>query len=108
MPRGVPLLSLAVALLVAGLLWSTQFRHSPSGTTATREIDQARQTAAALNLQQAADALEQYHTLNGTYTGASLASFGVTLARADASSYCVQVASAHLAGPSGTVQPGAC
>ena len=108
MARGVLLLSLVVALLLAGLLWRTQLGHSPGGTTATREIDQARQATAALNLQQAVVALEQYHTLNGTYAGASLAGFGVTLARADASSYCIQTAYAHLVGPNGTAQPGAC
>jgi Tfp pilus assembly protein PilE len=108
MARGVPLLSLALALLLAGLLWSTQHGHSHSGTTAMRGIDQARQAAAAAALQQAVVALEQYHTLNGTYAGTSLAGVGVTLARADASSYCVQIANAHLAGPGGTAQPGAC
>jgi Tfp pilus assembly protein PilE len=108
MARGVPLLSLAVALLLAGLLWTTHFRHSPSAMTAMRPIDRARQTAAAQALQQAAVALEQYHTLNSTYVGASLTGFGVTLARADASAYCVQIANAHLAGPGGTARPGAC
>jgi len=108
MARGVLLLSLVVALLLTGLLWRTQLGHSPSGTTATREIDQARQAAGALDLQQAVIALEQFHTLKGTYAGASLAGLGVTLARADASSYCVQIANAHLAGPNGTAQPGAC
>ena len=107
MARGVPLLSLALALLLAGLLWSTQHGHS-HGTTATRGIHQARQAAAATAFQQAVVALEQYHTLNGTYAGASLSGVAVTLARADASSYCVQIANAHLAGPGGTAQPGAC
>jgi hypothetical protein len=46
--------------------------------------------------------------VNGTYAGASLAGFGVTLARADASSYCMQAHGSHLAGPGGVVQSGPC
>ena len=108
MARGVPLLSLVLALLVGGLLWNAQAGHSPGRAQANRQIDQAQQAATAVTFQQAEAALEQFRALNGTYVGASLTGFGVELARADASSYCVQAGDSHLAGPSGTVAPGAC
>ena len=106
MARGVPLLSLVLALLVGGLLWNAA--NSPGHAQANHEIAQAQQAATAVTFQQAAIALEQFHTLNGTYAGTSLAGFGVKLARADASSYCIQTAGAHLAGPGGASKPGSC
>jgi hypothetical protein len=105
MARGVPLLSLVLALLLGGLLWSAQASHSPAPD---RRIAEARQAATAVSFQQAASALEDFRAVNGTYAGASLAGFGVKLARADASSYCIQNATSHLAGPGGAVQPGLC
>jgi hypothetical protein len=106
MARGVPLLSLVVALLLGAFLWNGQTGGSASSTE--RQIDQAQQAASAVTFQQAQSALEDFRAVNGTYVGASLAGFGVTLARADASSYCVQAGRSHLAGPGGTVQPGGC
>jgi hypothetical protein len=105
MARGVPLLSLVVALLVGALLWSGQMNSSASSD---HQVEQARQTASAVTFQQAASALEDSRAVKGTYVGASLAGFGVTLARADASSYCIQAGGSHLAGPGGTVQAGSC
>ena len=105
MARGVPLLSLVVALLVGAFLWSGQ----TSGTAhSDRRIEQARQTASAVTFQQAESALEDFRAVNGTYAGASLAGIGVTLPRADATSYCIQASGSHVAGPGGTVQPGSC
>jgi hypothetical protein len=108
MARGVPLLSLVVALLVGAFLWNAQSSHSPGGAQASRQIDQARSAAAAVTFQQAASALEDFRTVNGTYAGGSLSGFGVKLARADASSYCIEAGGSHLAGPGGTVARGAC
>jgi hypothetical protein len=105
MARGVPLLSLVVALLVGAFLWSGQTSGSAHPD---REVAQARQAASAVTFQQAQSALEDFRAVNSTYAGASLAGFGVTLARADASSYCIQAGGSHLAGPGGTVQPGSC
>ena len=62
--------------------------------------------------EQAQAQLEQQHALNGTYAGTSLAGFGVTLVRADASTYCIQTGSSgsttHLAGPGGAAAAGPC
>ena len=107
MVRGLSLLSLLVALLVGGWLLTAQ-QSSPSRATATQAVDEAQQAAAGIAFQQAQARLEQFHALNATYAGASLAGFGVTLARADAASYCIQTATAHLAGPGGSAGPGPC
>ena len=105
MARGVPLLSLVLVLIVGAFLWSGQSNRSRSSS---REIDQARQAATAVTFQQAASALEDSRAVNGTYAGTSLAGFGVRLARADGSSYCIESGGLHLAGPGGAVLPGGC
>jgi Tfp pilus assembly protein PilE len=112
MARGISLLSLLATLLVVGWLLTAQNGHSPSPSETTQAVEQAQQAAAGLTFQQAETQLEQSHALNGTYTGASVAGFGVTLIRADASSYCLQTGSgtavSHFAGPGGTTASGPC
>ena len=107
MVRGLSLVSVLVALLVGGWLLTAQ-RSSPSRATATQAVDEAQQAANGLAFQQAEAQLEQSRSLNGTYAGTSLAGFGVTLVRADAGSYCVQTATAHVAGPGGVAAAGPC
>jgi hypothetical protein len=110
--RGLGLISLLVALGVAGFIMNAQLQGSPSQGSAQQEIDRAKQTVAAVAFQQAGVALEQTHALSGTYAGTSLDGFGVRLVRADAASYCVESGSGpnvmHLAGPGGAPSPGAC
>ncbi|HSB40156.1 MAG TPA: hypothetical protein VLD13_13790 [Gaiellaceae bacterium] len=107
MARGLSLVSLLVALLVGGWLLTAQ--HSgPSRATAARAVGEAQQAADGVAFQQAQAQLEQFHALNGTYAGASLAGFGVRLVRADAGSYCIQTSTAHLAGPGGAAAAGPC
>jgi hypothetical protein len=105
MARGVPLLSLVVALIVGAFLWNGQTKGSSNAKT---QLAEAKQTASAVTFQQAQSALEDFRAVNGTYAGAKLAGFDVTLARADGSSYCIQAGGSHLVGPGGAVQPGAC
>ena len=107
MARGIGLLSLVVALVAAAYLMSAQLSQSPSRATASNDIKRAQQTADAVKLQQASFGLEQFHALNGTYAGATTDT-GVTIARADASSYCLQGGASHLAGPGGSVASGGC
>ena len=107
MVRGLSLVSVLLALLVGGWLLTAQ-QSSPSRTTATQAIDEAQQATVGVAFQQAQAELEQFRSLNGTYAGASLAGFGVTLARADAGSYCIQTATAHVAGPGGAAAAGPC
>jgi Tfp pilus assembly protein PilE len=107
MARGVGLLSLVVALVAAAYMVSAQL--SPTSTqSANKEIDQARQTAAGVKLEQGAFAIEQFHALNGTYAATTLGHLGVKLVRADASSYCLQAGDEHLAGPGGSPAAGPC
>jgi hypothetical protein len=107
MVRGLSLVSVLLALLVGGWLLTAQ-QSSPSRATATQAIDNAQQAGDGIAFQQAQAELEQFRSLNGTYAGASLAGFGVTLARADAGSYCIQTATAHVAGPGGAAAAGPC
>ena len=107
MVRGLSLVSVLLALLAGGWLLTAQ-QSSPSRTTATQAIDEAQQATDGVAFQQAQAELEQLRSLNGTYAGASLAGFGVTLARADAGSYCIQTATAHVAGPGGAAAAGPC
>jgi uncharacterized protein (UPF0333 family) len=66
-------------------------------------------TAGQQAITQAATAMQAYYTQSGTYAGATLpVGTGVTLARADAYSYCLQAGDEHEDGPSGQPQPGPC
>jgi hypothetical protein len=107
MARGISLLSLLAALLVAGWLLTAQHSGSSDSKTSA-EIAQAQQSASGVAFQQAQTELESFHALNGTYAGASLGGFGVTLVRADASTYCIQDSASHLDGPGGTPAAGPC
>jgi hypothetical protein len=112
MGRGLAILTLLVPLVVGGWLLTAQMSASPGGQAPAQHIEAAGQAASALTFRQAEVQLEQFRALNGTYAGASLAGFDVTLVRADASSYCLQAGSAtttsHLAGPDGTSTAGPC
>ena len=106
MARAISLVSLLVTLLVVG--WMLTAQHGSNDRKTSQEITQAEQSASGVSFQQAQTELEAHHALDGTYAGAALAGFGVTVARADASSYCIQDASSHLDGPGGTAAPGPC
>ena len=107
MARALSIVSLLVALLVGGWLLTAQHPGASRATTA-QAVGEAQRAADGIAFQQAQSRLEQFHALNGTYAGASLAGFGVTLARADAGSYCIETATSHLAGPGGAPAAGAC
>jgi hypothetical protein len=114
MGRGFGLVSLVCALAIAAGLW--MLMAGETGPTSERvKQAEAEATAAAgsINFSQAALELEAYRLENGTYAGAALPpAFGVTVARADASTYCLQAGAGaaiqHFAGPGGTPAPGAC
>ena len=115
MSRGAfGLVSLVGALaLVGGLLFVNAKQAGPTAAASQRAEQQARSVAATASYAQAAIALEAVPAETGTYAGAELpASYGVTLARADSASYCVQAGSGtavqHVTGPGGKPAPGAC
>jgi len=114
MGRAFGLMSLVVSLALVGILWATQMQSSGPTSASTK---QAREDAAVavstLSFNAAAAELEAFRAQNGTYTGATLSpSFGVTLVRADAASYCVQAgvdtSVTHFDGPNGTSATGPC
>jgi hypothetical protein len=112
MGRAVGIVSLVLGTLVIGLMMTSQPWRASDRKSASAEINRAEQTAAEVKLQQAAFAVDQFHALNGTYAASSLGGLGARLARADASSYCLESGSgptlAHLTGPGGTPAGGAC
>jgi len=111
---GLGVVSLLVALVLGGALWAMNVgRSGPTSQTAKRAEAHAQQVSAAASFAQAAIQLEASHAQNGTYAGAALPpSYGVTLVRANASSYCLQVGAGaelqHLAGPGGVPAAGGC
>ncbi len=114
MTRGLGLTVLLISLALMGALWAMNARQNgPTSQQARSAETQAQQVSAAVNFGQAAIQLDVFHAENATYAGATLpASFGVSLVRADASSYCLQsgqgAAVQHLVGPGGTPAAGAC
>lgn len=114
MGRAFGLISIVVSLALVGILWALTMQHSgPTSAAAKRAESQAAAAVSGINFTAAATQLELYHAENATYAGASLPpSFGVTVARADASSYCLQSgvggAEQHFAGPGGAAAAGPC
>ena len=107
MARALGTVSLLLTLVAIAWMLTSQ-QSGSSRKQETQAIDQAQATANGVAFEQAQAQLEQQHALNGTYAGTSLAGFGVTLARADANTYCIQNATAHLAGPGGAAAAGPC
>ncbi|TML70560.1 MAG: hypothetical protein E6G13_08330 [Actinobacteria bacterium] len=111
---GIGLLGLLVSLALVGALWMMDARQNgPTSQSAQRAETEAQQATAGINFSQAALQLEAFHAQSGTYVGAALPpSFGVTLGRADAASYCLQsgtgTAVQHLVGPGGQPAAGGC
>lgn len=106
---------LLVSLLIGGYLFTQQSKTTgPTSDVATQAETQAQAFTAATNFQPIVPLLDASFAANGTYAGAELPlGSGVTLVRADATSYCIQstgdpTAVVHEAGPNGTVQPGPC
>jgi type II secretory pathway pseudopilin PulG len=114
MGRAFGLISIVVSLALVGILWALTMQHSgPTSATAKRAESEATAAVSAMNLTAAATQLDLYHAENATYTGATVPpSFGVTLVRADAASYCLQAgvggAMQHFSGPGGTPAAGPC
>lgn len=109
---GLPLL--LVSLVVGGILFATQMKsEGPTSAAVTRAETQAVVAASSANFQAADAALGAWLADHGTYEGATLdPSYMVTVARADASSYCLQTAAGgnveHETGPGGAAAPGPC
>jgi hypothetical protein len=114
MSRGFGLVAVICSLAIVGALMALNARENgPTSENARSAEAQAMAAVGTLNFAQAATELAAFHAENGTYSGAALApSFGVTLVRADAASYCLQAgvgaAVQRFTGPAGPVATGPC
>jgi hypothetical protein len=103
------LLATVIVLFLAVQQMKTQGPQSKQVSTA---IEQGSQFVAGGNLQSAKPILDLQFTSTQSYAGADVASAGVTLVRADATSYCIQAGAGnaveHLEGPTGAPAPGPC
>jgi hypothetical protein len=114
MGRGLGLVVVICSMaIVAVLMALNASQNGPTSKSATRAKSEATAAVGSLNFTQAGTELEAFHAENGTYAGAVLpASFGVTLVRADATSYCLQGgvggSTQHFAGPGGPASAGPC
>jgi hypothetical protein len=114
MGRAFGLISIVVSLSLVAILWALTMQHSgPTSSTAKRAERDATAAVSSLNFTAASTQLEAYHAENATYAGATLPpAFGVTVARADAATYCLQAgvggAVQHFTGPGGTAAAGPC
>lgn len=114
MAKTFGLVSLLAALAVAGWLFMAQAKEvGPTSERGQQAQADAAAGVAGTNFRAAAMQLEAYRAQAGSYAGATLPpTFGVVLARADASSYCLQAGSGaavqHHAGPGGSSAPGPC
>jgi hypothetical protein len=115
MSRVIGLPALLVALVIGGYLYTKSAQTSgPTSPQVSQAIDQAQAEAAATDFRQVEASLQAWYAENGTYAGAALPpGSGVTLVRADATSYCLQATATdgtaeHENGPGGQALPGPC
>jgi hypothetical protein len=112
--RTMGLVSMLLALAIGAYLFTVQMQTNGPTSKSGQEIQKdATNVAATANFQAAAPALQAWFLEHGTYAGATLQGvFGVTLARADATSYCLQTGAGetaqHETGPGGSPAPGPC
>ena len=112
--RSLGLVSLLVALAVGGWLLTAQLRETgPTSDRGKQAEAEAASASAGASFQAAVPVLQAYHADHGTYAGATLPpAYGLVVARADATSYCLQTTGAagvqHLVGPGGSPAPGGC
>lgn len=104
---GIPAL---LVVVFVGVYLSMQDAKSSAPTPGDQQaITQAQSVGAEADFGQVAPVLQAYFDQNQTYAGATLPpGSGVVLARADATSYCLQDGNEHELGPGGTPQPGSC
>jgi len=103
---------LVLTLAIGGYLFAQQSKTSGPTSQAVQQ-DEAQATAAAsgTSFDAAAPTLQAWYADHGTYAGATLPpAYGVTVVRADATSFCLQSADgqAHETGPNGAPATGPC
>jgi hypothetical protein len=110
MTRALALPVLIISLAVGGFLFVQQSKTvGPTSSVATQAETQAANDAAETDFAAAAPVLQAWFADNGTYAGVTLPPvYGITLVRADASSFCLQSGTEHEVGPGGAPQGGSC
>jgi hypothetical protein len=112
--KGLSLVSLLAALAIGGYLFMAQAKTAgPTSDLGQKAQADAAAQAGAASFQAAAPVLQAWFAERGTYAGATLPpSYGVVVAQADATSYCLQAGSGeggqHVRGPGGAPAPGPC
>jgi hypothetical protein len=114
MGRSLAFPLLLIALAVGGFLFVRQAQSvGPTSNTATRAETQVAAEATATDFAAARPVLQAWFADHGTYAGVTLPPvYAVEVARADASSFCLQTgvgtAATHELGPGGQAQSGPC
>jgi hypothetical protein len=114
MSRGLGLVVVLCSLVIVGFLMANNMtQNGPTSKTAQRAESEGIAAVGTANFTQAGTELEAYRAEHETYAGAVLPrSFGVTLVRAEAATYCLQAgvggAVQHFVGPAGLVAAGPC
>jgi hypothetical protein len=105
---GFPLL--IISLAIGGFLFVKQSQTAgPTSPVAQRAETQAAAAASGTNFAAALPELQSWYADHGTYAGVTLPPvYGITVARADATSFCLQSGDEHQDGPAGPPQPGPC
>jgi hypothetical protein len=114
MSRSFGLVATVCSLAIVAVMMAMNMQQNgPTSQTARQAEDQANAAVGTINFTQAATELTAFHAESGTYAGAALTpSFGVTLVRADAASFCLQSGTGasvqHFTGPAGPAARGPC
>jgi hypothetical protein len=114
MGRAFGLVAMVCSLALVALLMALTMSHNGPTSQPTKKAEaQATAAVGALNFTGAATELEAYRAEHATYAGAVLPpSFGATVRRADAASYCLQAGVGgtvqHFTGPGGSPAAGPC
>jgi hypothetical protein len=112
--RAFGLVVVLCSLAIVGVLMALNLgQNGPTSQTAKRAEAEGIAAVGMVNFTQAGTELEAYRAEHETYAGALLPpSFGVTLMRADATTYCLQAgvggAMQHFVGPAGPAAAGPC
>jgi hypothetical protein len=112
--RGFGLVVVLCSLAVVAVLMAMNLgQNGPTSKTAQRAESEGVAAVSGINFTQARTELEAYRAEHATYAGAVLPpSFGVILARADATTYCLQAGVGgslqHFVGPAGPAAAGPC
>ena len=103
---------LVLTLAVGGYVFAQQSKQEGPASQAAQQAEaEAAAAASATSFAAALPTLQAWYADRGTYAGAALPpSFGVTLVRGDATSFCLQTADgqSHETGPNGAPAPGPC